>query len=124
MKIPAAYLERLQRLGYTESEARFLYIVALFSGYFTMAQFRAFTGSRCGKRPTCFAQKLAGQGHARVCAQARTAALFHLFSRKVYGQMDNDNLRNRKRHSFEFMRTRLVLLDFILANQEFNYFDI
>jgi hypothetical protein len=29
-----------------------------------MAQFRAFTGSRCGKRPTCFAQKLVGQGHA------------------------------------------------------------
>jgi len=123
MKIPAAYVERIQRLGYTESEARFLYIVALFSGYFTMAQFRAFTRSRCGKRPTCFAQKLVGQGHARACAQVRTAALFHLFSRKVYGQMDNDNLRNRKRHSFEFMRTRLILLDFILANQEFAYFE-
>jgi hypothetical protein len=123
MKIPAAYVERVQWLGYTESEARFLYIVALFSGYFTMAQFRAFTGSRCGKRPTCFAQKLVGQGHARVCAQAGTASLFHLFSRKVYGQMDNDNLRNRKRHSFEFMRTRLILLDFILANQEFAYFE-
>ena len=37
--------------------------------------------------------------------------------------MDKDNLRNRKRHSFEFMRTRLVLLDFILANQEFAYFE-
>ena len=123
MNIPADYVDRIQRLGYTESEALFLYIVALFSGYFTMAQFRAFTGSRCGKRPTCFAQKLLGQGHARVCARARTAALFHLFSRKVYGQMDKDNLRNRKRHSFEFMRTRLVLLDFILANQEFAYFE-
>ena len=37
--------------------------------------------------------------------------------------MDNDNLRNRKRHSFEFMRTPLILLDFILANQEFTYFE-
>ena len=37
--------------------------------------------------------------------------------------MDKDNLRNRKRHSFEFMRTRLLLLDFILANQEFAYFE-
>jgi hypothetical protein len=37
--------------------------------------------------------------------------------------MDKDNLRNRKRHSLEFMRTRLVLLDFILANQEFAYFE-
>jgi hypothetical protein len=123
MKIPASHIERIQQLGYTETEARFPYIVAVFSGYFTMRQFRAFTGSRCGKRPACFAQKLIAQGHARVCAQARNASLFHLFSRTLYGQMDKDNLRNRKRHSFEFMRTRLVLLDFILANQEFAYFE-
>jgi hypothetical protein len=123
MKVPASHVERIQELGYTESEARFLYIVATYSGYFTMRQFRAFSGSRCGKRPACFAQKLIGQGHARICAQARNASLFHLFSRTVYGPMDKDNLRNRKRHSFEFMRTRLVLLDFILANQEFAYFE-
>jgi hypothetical protein len=123
MKIPSAHVERIQQLGYTESEARFLYIVAVFSGYFTMRQFRAFTGSRCGKRPACFALKLIEKGHARVCAQVRTAALFHLFSRTVYGQMDKDNLRNRKRHSLEFMKTRLVLLDFILANQEFAYLE-
>ena len=123
MKFPTAHIERIQQLGYTDSEARFLYIVAVFSGYFTMRQFRAFTGSRCGKRPACLAQKLVEKGHARVCAQARAAAIFHLFSRRVYGQMDKDNLRNRKRHSLEFMRTRLVLLDFILANQEFAYFE-
>jgi len=123
MKLPAAHLERIQELGYTESEARFLYIVAVFSGYFTMRHFRAFTGSRCGKRSGCFAQKLIARGHARVCAQARNASLFHLFSRTLYGPMDKDNLRNRKRHSFEFMSTRLLLLDFILANQEFAYFE-
>jgi hypothetical protein len=55
VRIPAAYVERIQRLGYTESRPGFSNIVALFFGYFTMAQFRAFTGSRCGKRPTCFA---------------------------------------------------------------------
>lgn len=123
MNLPPAHIERLQELGYTESEARFLYIVAVFSGYFTLGQFRSFTGSRCGKRPTSFAQKLIGQGHARVCAPMHRASNFHLFSRKVYGQMDKDNLRNRKRHSFDFMHTRLVLLDFILANQGFNYFE-
>jgi len=41
----------------------------------------------------------------------------------VYGQIDKENLRNRKRHSLEFMRTRLVLLDFILANQDLAYFE-
>ena len=116
MNIPGVHIERIRGLGYTESEARFLYIVAVFSGYFTLGQFRAFTGASYGKRPTSFAEKLIEQGHARICGQARRGSLFHLFSRTVYGQMEKDNLRNRKRHSLGFMRTRLVLLDFVLSN--------
>src|SRR3974390_2192178 len=100
MNLSATHVGRIMGLGYTEAEAQFLYLVAVFSGYFTLRQFRAFTGSHAGKRPTSFAQKLLDKGHARVCAQVRTAALFHLFSRKVYGEMHKDNLRNRKRHSF------------------------
>jgi hypothetical protein len=53
----------------------------------------------------------------------RRGSIFHLFSRTLYGQIDKDNLRNRKRHSFGFMRSRLVLLDFILANQDLKYFE-
>ena len=123
MRFPAAHMERIERLGYTESEAQFLYLVAVFSGYFTLRQFRAFSGSRPGKRSTSFAEKLIENQHARVCAQVRTAAVFHLFSRTLYGEIDKDNLRNRKRHSFDFMRTRLLLLDFILSNQEYTYFE-
>src|SRR6516162_5829223 len=37
--------------------------------------------------------------------------------------MEKDNLRNRKRHSLGFMRTRLVLLDFVLGNQDLAYFE-
>src|SRR3974377_1472863 len=122
MNISDVHIERIRRLGYTESEARFLYIVAVFSGYFTLGQLRAFTGASYGKRPTSFAAKLVEQGHARICGQARRGSLFHLFSRTVYGQMDKDNLRNRKRHSLGFMRTRLVLLDFVLANTDLTYF--
>src|SRR6202011_1810944 len=48
---------------------------------------------------------------------------FHLFSRTIYGQIEKDNLRNRRQHSFDFIRTRLVLLDFILNNQELSYFE-
>jgi len=123
MNIPGVHIERIRGLGYTESEARFLYIVAVFSGYFTLGQFRAFTGASYGKRPTSFAEKLVDQGHARICAQARRGFLFHLFSRTVYGQMEKDNLRNRKRHSLGFIRTRLVLLDFVLANLDLAYFE-
>src|SRR5215831_283084 len=145
MNIPGVHIERIRGLGYTETEARFLYIVAVFSGYFTLGQFRAFTGASYGKRPTCFARKLIEQGHTRICGQARGGSLFHLFSisfpslfhlfsisfpslfhlfsRTIYGQMEKDNLRNRKRHSLGFMRTRLVLLDFVLGNQNLGCFE-
>jgi len=123
MNIPRVHIERIRGLGYTESEARFLYVVGVFSGYFTLGQFRAFTGASYGKRPTSFAEKPIEQGHARICGQAQRGSLFHLFSRTVYGQMEKDNLRNRKRHSLGFMRTRLVLLDFVLANLDLAYFE-
>jgi hypothetical protein len=123
MNFPAEHIERIKELGYTESESRFLYIVAVHSGYFTLGQLRAFTNTSYGKRPTSFAQKLLKQGHATVRDYMRRGSIFHLFSRTVYGQIEKDNLRNRKKHSFDFMRARLVLLDFILANQELTYFE-
>jgi hypothetical protein len=116
-------VDRIKELGYTDAEAHFLYIVAVHSGYFTLGQFRAFTKTAYGKRPTSFAQKVIKRGHATVRDYMRRGSIFHLFSRTLYGQIDKDNLRNRKRHSFDFMRARLVLLDFILANQDLNYFE-
>ena len=66
MKMPADQIERIKELGYTESEARFLYIVAVHSGYFTLRQFLAFTQARRGKRSSVFAQKLLKRGHAAL----------------------------------------------------------
>ena len=119
----AEHIERIKELGYTESEACFLYIVAIHSGYFTLGQFRAFAKTACGKRSTSFAQKLLKNGHATVRDYMRRGSIFHLSSRIVYSQIEKEDLRNRKKHSFDFMRARLVLLDFILANQELNYFE-
>jgi hypothetical protein len=48
MKMPAEHIERIRELGYTEPEARFLYIVAVHSGYFTLGQFRTFTNTSYG----------------------------------------------------------------------------
>ena len=123
MNLPAAHIERIKDLGYTEPEARFLYIVAVFSGYFTLGHFRLFTQSSFGKRSSSFAQKLLKNGHATVRDYMQRGLTFHLFSRTIYGAIEKDNLRNRKRHSFDFIRTRLVLLDFVLANQELAYLE-
>lgn len=123
MKMPAEQIERIKGLGYTESEAHFLYIVAVHSGYFTLRQFCTFTSAARGKRSFLFARKLLQSEHASMRDYPGVGPVFHLFSRTVYGQMEKDNLRNRRRHSFKFVRTRLVLLDFILANQILAYFE-
>ncbi len=116
MKMPQDHLERIAALGYTESEARFLYIVATHSGYFTLRHFNAFTGVHRGKRCMAFAQKLLKHAHATVRDYMGTGSVFHLFSRLLYGPIDKDNVRNRRRHSFDYIRTRLVQMDFLLEN--------
>ena len=121
--MPTVHIEGIEELGYTETEARFLYIVAVFSGYFTLKQFLGFAGIGYGKRHASFAQKLLKKGHATVRDYVRRCSIYHLFSRSIYGHIEKDNLRNRKKHSFDFIRTRLVLLDFILANQNLAYFE-
>jgi hypothetical protein len=123
MKMPAEQIERIKGLGYTEAEAHFLYIVAVHSGYFTLRQFCTFTRAARGKRSFLFARKLLQSQHASMRDYVGVGPVFHLFSRTVYGQMEKDNLRNRRRHSFEFIRKRLLLLDFILANQILVYFE-
>jgi hypothetical protein len=87
MKMPQDQVERIVALGYTESEARFLYVVATHSGYFTLRHFNAFTGVRRGKRCMAFAQKLLKHAHATVRDYMGTGSVFHLFSRLIYGPL-------------------------------------
>ena len=123
MNIPQNDAALLMELGYTEPEARFLYVVATHSGYFILRQFLNFTGARRGKRSNLFARKVLTNGHASVRDYMGHGSIYHLFSRTLYGQIEKGNLRNRRKHSFEYIRTRLVLLDFILANPEPEYLE-
>jgi len=123
MNILQSHVAQLMEFGYTEPEAQFLYIVATHSGYFTLRQFLNFTGAQRGKRSTQFARKTLNNGHTSVRDYMGYGAIYHLFSRSLYGPIEKDNLRNRRKHSFEFIRTRLVLLNYILANRDPDYFE-
>src|SRR6266436_1831131 len=116
MKLPQEQVERIAALGYTEPEARFLYIVATHSGYFTLRHFNAFAGVHRGKRSMAFSQKLLKHAHATMRDYMGTGSVFHLFSRLIYGPIEKDNVRNRRRHSFDYIRTRLLQMDFLLEN--------
>lgn len=123
MNIEDSYLDAVKELGYTETEARFLYIAATHSGYFTAAQFRSFSGLPTGKRSFKFTQKVIANKHANLDVYAQNTRVYHLFSRKVYSAIGKENIRNRREHEFSFIETRLTTLDYILANQGHAYFE-
>jgi hypothetical protein len=123
MKMPRDHIERIAALGYTESEARFLYLVATHSGYFTLRHFNDFAAVHRGKRCMAFARKLLRHAHATMRDYLGTGSVFHLFSRLIYGPIEKDNLRNRRRHSFDYIRTRLVQLDFLLENPAYDFLE-
>ena len=123
MNISRAHLNALQSLGYTEAEARFLYIVATHSGYFVARQFLAFTASHWGKRTTTFWSKLHTKKHARTECFPMSGTVYHLFSRRLYRQIDRENIRNRREHEIEYIQRRIGILDFVLLNQGYQYLE-
>ena len=120
MRIAEHDILTLQSLGYAEDEARFLYIVATHSGYFAPRQFTAFAGSEQSFR---FGHKIESRGHGCWRRYREMGRVYHLFSKTIYDQIGKRNLRNHRSHSSEFIKTRLALLDFILANQQHDYFE-
>lgn len=123
MKIAEDYIHALAKLGYTRTEARFLYIVGTHSGYFTAQQYSDFAGARRGYRSDALTRKLLANKHASAEVYRKNARVYHLFSRKVYSAIGKENVRNRRKHEFPFIKTRLLALDFILANQQHEYLE-
>jgi hypothetical protein len=123
MNIDAVHIAALEAFGYTEQEARFLYVVATHSGYFVARQFLAFAGVQWGKRTTLFWKKLQSNKHARTSSIPKHRAVYHLFARQLYRQLGRENLRNRRRHELQYIQTRIAILDFVLANPGLSYLE-
>src|SRR5229473_3611552 len=121
--IRPAHLAALIDLGYNEQESRFLYLVATHSGYFTLRQFLDYTGTAKGRNVHEFTGKSIRLGHVRAVTCGYRTSVFNLYSRKVYGALDRDNLRNRRRLSSELVQTRLLILDFVLAHPGLEYLE-
>jgi hypothetical protein len=123
MRITAERLSNLTRLGYTAEEERFLYIVATHSGYFTHRQFLAFSGTKPGKHSQKFLEKLLTAEHATYHTYPSGGRVYHIFSRRVYKAIGRDDLRTRRKHQLEYIKTRIVVLDFVLSNQDCEYLE-
>jgi hypothetical protein len=123
MYFPETSIENLRGFGYTEDEARFLYLVATHSGYFSARQYLAFTGAKSGEKSMALTQKVLGKGHAAARLLLRNGRVYHLFSRLLYRAIGRENLRNRREHSVEHIRTKLAVVDFVLAHLDYRYLE-
>jgi hypothetical protein len=123
MNISPVHIDALQSLGYTEAEARFLYIVATHSGYFVARQFLAFTAAHWGYRTNTFWSKLHIKKHARTECFPKSGTVYHLFARRVYRQIDRENIRNRREHEIEYIRRRIGMLDYVLSHPQWKYLE-
>jgi len=123
MNIAPMHVAALEALGYTEEEARFLYLVATHSGYFVARQFLAFAGVQWGKRTTLFWTKMQSKKHTRIGQMPKHGAVYHVFSRKLYRQIGRENLRNRRQHEIAYIEARIAMLDFVLGNPGFCYLE-
>src|ERR1700752_5342221 len=123
MNISQEQLANLLDFGYTEAEARFLYLVATHSGYFTVRQFLDFAKAKSGKRNARLVEKLFRLGHASAQRYTRRSLIYHLCSRQLYSAIGKDYLRNRREHELTHIKARLLALDFILMHPNEEYFE-
>jgi len=123
VNIPRMYTIALGSFGYTEDETRFLYLVATHSGYFTCQHFVRFIHGKPGKRSLTFVRKLLKKGPASTRPCLRNGKVYHLFARNLYEAIGKDNVRFRRKHSLEYIRTRLAGLDFILGKLDYTFLE-
>jgi hypothetical protein len=115
--------DMLVRLGYTPEEASFIHLVAVHSGYFTHKQFLRFAETKPGKHSQKFLEKLLAKEHASSHTYQSGARVYHIFSRKVFRAIGWENLRTRRRHQLDYIKTRLMALDFVLSNPHHHYLE-
>jgi hypothetical protein len=123
MSMTRFQLEGLHLLGYTRRESEFLFLVATHSGYFTNRQFKSFARTESGSISHAFIRKLLDRKHASYHAYRSGGRVYHVFARKVYQAIERENLRTRKKHELEYIKTRLVALDFVLEHPELSYLE-
>jgi hypothetical protein len=123
MTIHDSQLANLRAFGYTDVEARFLYLAATHSGYFTVHQFLDFADARSGKRNARLVEKLFSLGHATAQRYRRRSMVYHLDSRPLYDAIGKGDLRNRRGHELGYIKARLLALDYILAHPESDCFE-
>jgi hypothetical protein len=113
----------LEALGFTAREAAFLAIVVLHSGYCLPRQYGAFAGLKHGKTVVAFMDGLVERKLAdRIVFRADRGGIYHVFGRRLYAALQQEDNRNRRHASPPVMARKLMALDFVLAHPDFDWY--
>lgn len=108
----------LKCFGYSESDAAFLSLAAVHSGYFLRRQYEVFTGVARGRPSSRFLDQTVSAGHVRSTEFANRTEIFHLFARAIYRAIGEEDNRNRRPRPPFSIKAKLMALDFVLAHRD------
>lgn len=109
-------VESIERLGYTEPEARFVCLAALHGGYFLRRQYADFAGKPNTAATGGLIEKLLDFEHATVSTFLYNTHVYHLAARRLYSTIGQEDNRNRREKEPLTIKNKLMCLDFVLAH--------
>jgi hypothetical protein len=113
-------ISSLEAIGYLEREASFLYLVAVHSGYFLRRQYNHFAGRDRGTVLDRLLRKAGRQNHIQVIECGRGWHIYHLKSKTLYAALERPHSQNRRIKGDAHIKSRLMVLDFVLAHLSAN----
>jgi hypothetical protein len=125
MKTPAESITVLQHFGYSERQAKFLYLVATHSGVFLQRQYLALglTRGSCKKLALRTVLKKDAKEHL---PKRGVTKVYELFGQGIYGALGTEKFRRLIPGSdsvIDRVGAKLLALDFVLANPDVHYLD-
>jgi hypothetical protein len=113
-------ISSLEAIGYLEREASFLYLVAVHSGYFLRRQYNRFAGRDGGTALDRMLRKADRHNHIQVIECGRGWHIYHLKSKTLYAAIERPHSQNRRIKGDAHIKSRLMVLDFVLAHLSAN----
>jgi hypothetical protein len=107
-------IPELRKLGYTERESSFLYLVGIHSGYFLRRQYLAFIEREDGAMVQRFLQKAVELQHVQPIEYAAGRHIYHLKSKLIYRILGQEDSQNRRVKGDRQILARLMQVDYRL----------
>src|SRR5216683_1392555 len=107
-------IHELRKLGYTERESAFLYLVGIHSGYFLRRQFLGFIEREDGAMAQRFLQKTIEIQHVLPIEYAAGRHIYHLKSKLIYRIFGAEDSHNRRMKGDRQIKARLMQVDYIV----------